>query len=455
MRVLTDFMKLLGSRMRVLGLVGLCVTSTLFGLSAKASFDSRSPADWTPWLSVERGRDDSPVLDEPPASADSQLVWTRSALQLVVKYQQNAVRASRILAYLHVAMHEATREAARSGLSTSDRRAAMHLSAASVLAYFYPLEPEGRFEALAARALAVISPEDWAESMRHDSSPREVADRVSEAVRHRARNDGSDRVWAVARRPAPFPGMWELTPPLNAFNPSEALASEWKRWVPETAKASAPPPPRYDSEEFWREVEEVVETSRRLTPEQKAIAEAWHLDHGSVTPAGVWNLEALELIARHGLNELHGIQLLATLNAAMADAFVGCWESKYRWWTMRPITAAARRGHRDFAPHLVTPPFPGYVSGHATVSGAASEVLARFIPAEASRLHDLANEAAVSRLYGGIHVRSDNDEGLRLGRAIGRLVLDARGRDKRPSTILGAGQSRPVAHSAVANGPDE
>jgi len=75
------------------------------------------------------------------------------------------------------------------------------------------------------------------------------------------------------------------------------------------------------------------------------------------------------------------------------------------------------------APYITTPPFPYYVSGHATTSGAASEVLAWFFPAEASRLRAAVEEAAVSRLYGGIHFRSDNEAGLELGRKIGQVAL--------------------------------
>ena len=76
------------------------------------------------------------------------------------------------------------------------------------------------------------------------------------------------------------------------------------------------------------------------------------------------------------------------------------------------------------APYITTPPFPYYVSGHATTSGAASEVLAWFFPAEASRLRAAVEEAAVSRLYGGIHWRSDNQMGLVVGRQIGDLAVE-------------------------------
>ncbi|MFX6679327.1 phosphatase PAP2 family protein, partial [Acinetobacter baumannii] len=76
-----------------------------------------------------------------------------------------------------------------------------------------------------------------------------------------------------------------------------------------------------------------------------------------------------------------------------------------------------------FTPHLVTPVHPSYVSGHATVSGAAAVVLAYNFPDEAARIEHWAQDAAMSRLYGGIHFRFDNDAGLQLGRAVGEQVL--------------------------------
>ena len=96
----------------------------------------------------------------------------------------------------------------------------------------------------------------------------------------------------------------------------------------------------------------------------------------------------------------------------------------------------------DFLPYLLTPPFPGYVSGHAAASGAAAEVLAAFFPERAAELQEWAEEAAMSRLYGGIHFRSDNTEGLRLGRAVGRRVIErSLGGDR---ARAGVEQSRPA-----------
>jgi membrane-associated phospholipid phosphatase len=107
----------------------------------------------------------------------------------------------------------------------------------------------------------------------------------------------------------------------------------------------------------------------------------------------------------------------------MMDAFIACWHTKYKWWTVRPITVIRERHDPGFLSHLITPPFPSYVSGHATASAAAEVVLAHFFPERADWLRAQAEEAAESRLLGGIHYRSDNEAGLELGREVGRRAV--------------------------------
>jgi hypothetical protein len=245
-----------------------------------------------------------------------------------------------------------------------------------------------------------------------------------EAIAHALRDD-SDLVWDPRQRPAPAPGAWRATPPLNAYDPLEPLAATWRTWVLKDGGELQPPPPTpFDTPEYWGEAEEVLAVSRALTPEQKRIAENWNLDRGSETPAGVWNLKARQLIQADGLDTLQTARVLAVLNMTMADATVASWRAKFTYWTQRPVTAIRERLNPDWLPHVLTPAFPSYVSTHATVSGAAAEVLAAYFPDAQNRLDAAAEEAAMSRLYGGIHFRSDNDEGSRLGRRIGRVVLE-------------------------------
>ena len=101
------------------------------------------------------------------------------------------------------------------------------------------------------------------------------------------------------------------------------------------------------------------------------------------------------------------------------------WDAKFTYWSPRPVNAIRDEGlDAEWSPLLPTPPFPSYVAGHAGYSGAASEVLAHLFRAGARDFRAKAEEAALSRLYGGIHFRVDNDVGLRMGRQLGNMVVE-------------------------------
>ena len=162
-----------------------------------------------------------------------------------------------------------------------------------------------------------------------------------------------------------------------------------------------------------------------MTAKQRRITDYWADGAGTVTPPGHWNRIALDVLGAARLSTLHASLLFSALNTAQADAFIACWDAKYSYWTLRPVTAIRRRIDPMWLSYTVTPPFPAYVSGHSTTSAAASTVLAALFPDRAGKLGAMAEEAAVSRLYGGIHFRSDNDAGLELGRRVGAVAVQA------------------------------
>ena len=108
---------------------------------------------------------------------------------------------------------------------------------------------------------------------------------------------------------------------------------------------------------------------------------------------------------------------------AQADAFIAVWDTKYHYWSARPITVAKSLLGVGLVPAILTPPFPSYVSGHAAFSGAAARIIGAYLPKHAKRLDTMAAEAAESRLLGGIHFRHDNEDGLQLGRKVAEKVL--------------------------------
>ena len=141
-------------------------------------------------------------------------------------------------------------------------------------------------------------------------------------------------------------------------------------------------------------------------------------DAGTATPPGHWNAIAADLAERYHLDEERATQMFAFLNMALMDSGIACWDAKYTYWLIRPSQAD---------PLITTPVglpnFPSYVSGHATFSGAAATLLGAVFPAARRDLQAMADEAAMSRLYGGIHYRFDNDRGLEVGRKIGSLAV--------------------------------
>jgi PAP2 superfamily len=208
-----------------------------------------------------------------------------------------------------------------------------------------------------------------------------------------------------------------------------------------SAEADDPGPhPDYDEtpgSPFHSAALEVHATSQSLTDEQKLIARFWSDDPMlTPTPAGHWIAIVLQIAERDALSAEVISSTLAKLGVAQADAFISCWATKFRYNLLRPVTFIKRHIDKTWEPLLITPPFPEYTSGHSTQSGAASTVLTAVL-GEAFAFDDethvdeglpvrsfpsfaaAAEEAAISRLYGGIHFRFGNEKGLEQGRAVG------------------------------------
>lgn len=391
---------------------------------APYQIDTLAPAERQAWRSL---------WSRQPASE----FWNEEATRLVVKFRVNPLRAGRALALLHVAMHDAAARTEFARIQEPGQAAASHAAAAAMLTHLFPLEPLGRFEALGESALAALSVERPGDT-RDLALAADIGKRVARLVILNTLNDGADEVWDARSKPSLQTAMWRPTPPLDSAHPQEPLAGQWKTWVLEDGAQVQPPAPALDPQALTAAANEVLEVSRHLSPEQKQIAEYWHLDKGTVTPPGLWNHKARELAEGSQMGEKERLRMLAALNIAMQDAAIACWQAKYSWWVPRPVTVIRESLDPSFTPYLVTPPHPSYVSGHASVSGAAAEVLKAFFAKDANRIDGWAEEAAMSRLYGGIHYRADNDAGLDLGHRIGRRVVE-RIAGPRPADWAGSG----------------
>jgi membrane-associated phospholipid phosphatase len=255
----------------------------------------------------------------------------------------------------------------------------------------------------------------------------------------------------VTYAPAPGPGVWRKTPP----NFADPLLPQWAGLTP---FAIAPDnrlrpkdPPRLGESAYttaYKEVKEIgAANSKTRSREQTEIARFWADDIGTVTPPGHWNQIAQTVVRQRDTSLDDSARLFALLNMALADAGILCWDCKYKFGLWRPVTAIRDADQninpetapdRDWMPLLVTPPFPSYVSGHSTFSGAAAAVLTDFFGEDVpfrtvseglpgvtrvfGSFEAAAEEAGQSRIYGGIHWQFDNQEGLALGKAIGSFV---------------------------------
>lgn len=283
------------------------------------------------------------------------------------------------------------------------------------------------------------------------SSERGTA--VAQAVAAWARTDGGHEAY-LRNFPADYvapqgPGMWTPTPP--AFQ--RALQPRWGSnrcfLLPSADDCIPGPPPAFSTVEgsaFHTEAAEVFDTVDRLTDEQLSIARFWSDDPGlTATPPG-HSVSILTQVLRQGDASLEqAAEAYARVGIAVTDAFVACWQAKFRYNLLRPISYI--RAHIEptwgdaAGSHpvpLVTPPFPEYTSGHSAQSGAAAVVLtelfgarpftdhtheARGLPSRSfASFSAAAEEAAMSRLYGGIHFRSGVERGLEQGRCIGAHV---------------------------------
>ncbi len=276
------------------------------------------------------------------------------------------------------------------------------------------------------------------------------------------------------------PGRWVPTPPAYM----DGVEPNWARLRPfamdSTSQFRPKPPLPYDMTEgspFFLQVKEVFDVGRQLTDEQRDIAGFWDCNpyvmhvrgHAmfatkKITPGGHWMGITAIAARKSGADLMQSAEAYARTSIALAEGFISSWEEKYRSNLVRPETVINAYLDEGWAPLLQTPPFPEYTSGHSVISTAAATVLTdQFgdafafdddteldygIPVRSfSSFNEAAAEAAISRLYGGIHYRMAIEEGITQGRNVGALVVQ-RVRTRAADTIA-AGVQRSSANRSA------
>ena len=375
--------------------------------------------------------------------------WNKAALAEIRAHRTPPPAVSRQLAILHSSVYDAVNGISRThepyhvssaGPASASKEAAASAAAHRVLREFYP-SAAAAIDALHDAVLAEIP--DGPRKTTGLEWGRSVAEQM---LAWRAQ-DGFGAT--VVLPPVSGPGYWISTPPAFA----SYLLPQWGSLVCfsmlDPAQFRPPGPPPLHSAQYAAAFNEVkalgaVVGSAR-TAEQSEIALFWADDPGTETPPGHWNHIAGEVAVSMGNTLEENARLFALLNLAMADAAICSWDAKFTFYNWRPVTAihmADLDGNPDTQPDptwssLVTnPPFPDYISGHSTFSGASATVLALFYGTDDlpfttgsdglpgvfrsyDRFSAAAEEAMDSRLYGGIHYRFANEDGLSAGLEVG------------------------------------
>jgi len=253
------------------------------------------------------------------------------------------------------------------------------------------------------------------------------------------------------------PAKWRPTPP-DYMDGVEFCWGDMKVFAIDSSKQFSPgPPPPYSDDKnsaFVKQYTDVYNTNKNLTKEQKMIATYWddnpfvvqHNGHlmfadKKITPGGHWiGITTIACKQTHA-DGPKTAQAYAMTSIALFDAFVCCWEVKYKYSYARPVTNINEKLDHDWLPLLQTPPFPEYTAGHSTISAASAEVLTKefgdnFAFQDTSDLHYIgmqrhfdsfikaAQETALSRYYGGIHYLNSSLVGAAQGKQIGDFICN-------------------------------
>ena len=251
-------------------------------------------------------------------------------------------------------------------------------------------------------------------------------------------------------------GKWRPTPPdyLDAAEPN------WGKIKPllldSLSQITCPPPPVYSEDTasaFFKAAVEVYTITTNLTDEQKTIARYWddnpfvtehagHLMYGNkkITPVAHWIGITAIACKKERADVVKTAQAYALASIAMHDVLITCWEQKYKYQHLRPITVINELIDRNWQPFLQTPPFPEHSSGHSGISASAATVLTQLfgdniafedtsdlpfigMKRDFQSFNQAAAEASISRVYGGIHYRTGVEAGALQGQRIGAFVI--------------------------------
>ena len=379
------------------------------------------------------------------------IYWNQVQLQAIENDDSTPEFASRGLAMVSAAVYDAVNAIngtpgyyvslkAPAGASADGAVAA---AAYTVLSYLYPAQVSNFNSLLATHTAGIPGGQSKTDGM-------SVGQSVANAIIAMRANDGSTNY--VSYTPGTAPGDWQPTGP--AFMPAEN--PQWATLKPFAMTSDSQfrpgPTPALTSQEYATDVNQTLDlgavNSTTRTADETQIAKFWNDGAGTYTPPGHWNAIAEQVAQQQGDSLAQDARLFAELNIAEGDAAIVAWDAKYTYNTWRPIQLAGGAGTAvnseiasisNWEPLINTPPFPEYISGHSTFSGAAAAILTAVfgdnysftsssfglpgVTRTFTSFEQAAEEAGMSRIYGGIHFLFSDTAALTAGGELGAYVL--------------------------------
>jgi membrane-associated phospholipid phosphatase len=283
-------------------------------------------------------------------------------------------------------------------------------AASEVLAYVFPDRAsffrEKAEEAASSRLTAGVNyPSDVAAGMA-------LGKQVAALVIARGKSDGTDAKWTGSVPGGP--GKWTGT------NPILPMAGTWKPWVLSSPSEFRPGPPiPYDSPEKAAELAELKNFPR--TPLTNNEALFWEAAVGGLRAHQYWNEQLSKMTLEYRLDDdpPRAARAFVLPFVALYDSAIGCWEAKYTYWAIRPFQLDP-----EIKTVFTTPNHPSYPAAHACSSTAVTRVLGYLFPRDAEAFAALGDRAGESRIWAGIHFRSDIVAGRQLGLAVATKVIE-------------------------------
>lgn len=431
---------------------GLVFIFLAIGSIAAASTIS-SQLQQSSWRSILQP--ESAIAQTPSRQSPDAIVrWNVLTLDIIKAEKTSPPMAAHNLAMVHTAIYDATNAVSKThkvykvqveAPVGASAEAAAVAAAHRVLANLYPKQI-ATLDTAKTASLAVIA------EGKSKTDGVQLGEFVANKILEWRKDDGANA--EVTYTPINRPGYWQPIPP----DLKPASMPHWKNVKPfamtKNSQFQIANMPSLTSEEYAAEFNKLKELgakdSKIRTDDQSAIAKFWLDGIGTITPPGHWNQIAADIAIRRGNTFEQNVRLFAVLNIALADASIIDGDQKYTFNRWRPLTGiqqADKDGNpqttadANWTPLLSTPSSPAYVSGHSTFGGAADAVLTAFFgdnvsftavadtsvnlqPRTLKSFTEAAEEAGISRVYGGVHWPSDNRDGLKAGRNLGKYVVE-------------------------------